>query len=103
MLKSEHLDSVRLLWTLSHRKQDILHIFVTEKAKKRSQLAENCPKGTQAFWRDIKFVGLRWTALSRLCIYASPMGIWEFDFLFMISLELKCLTEIGLLFVDCFN
>ena len=47
-------------------------------------------------------VGLRWTSGSRLCIYASSMGIWEFDFVFMISVEKNVLTQILLLFVDCF-
>ena len=30
------------------------------------------------------------------------MGVWEFDLLFVVSLEKKCLAEILLLFVHCF-
>ena len=35
--------------------------------------------------RETNFVGLGTTSECRLCIYASPMGIWEFIFLNIIG------------------
>ena len=76
--------------------------FLHTLALKRQESGRNCPKQAQAFGETTILLGWDENSESRLCIYASPMGIWEFDFFFMISLE-KSVLKNCLFSVDCFN
>ena len=64
--------------------------FLHTLALKRQESGRNCPKRALAFGETTILLSWDENSESRLCIYASPMGIWEFSFyiIFMIGTNL---------------